>query len=342
MLPSLTSLLVFLTPWGVTAVPNNGKCYGLDRVQDGEFTPCNPEAEVSSCCWLKDTCLSNGICKTSNDTAGTPYFTGLCTDYSWNSPSECLEICDHNKTRQVIIHDTNSIYCCSFDREKAMLTSNTFSQYAIPQRLPIEYATKSICIDPIQGNGIQPCGNGFYCCYGYGPSGCCSNSSSLFYLGSGPVSVETNHWQILTTTIPTTSAFLSTSSSILSSSTPPTPSDDSLSPATTVDTPSSSAHPTNDHVKVAIGLGVGLPVGLVLLAGLIYLIRRSKIRSENRDGIQAYLDNKKELDVAEKVTHGAPELAEDCRPWELSGQGLGESQHPHELSAVETDQETRS
>lgn len=103
----LISLVLFLATWFVTAAPNNGICYNTDQIQDGGYLPCDPEAEVSFCCKPGDICLSKGLCEPSVNTSSydTPYFTSLCTDYSWNSPSTCLEICNNNPSRQVISYD---------------------------------------------------------------------------------------------------------------------------------------------------------------------------------------------------------------------------------------------
>lgn len=77
--------------------------------------------------------------------------------------------------------------------------------------------------------------------------------------------------------------------------------------------------------------------GVVLCAGFAYLIlRRLKTRSGG-DGIQAYLDDKKELHANQKIVHKKYELAGESRPPELSEQGLVELQCPRERSAVEID-----
>ena len=97
----LISLTVFLTAWSATAAVNNGKCYHGNQIQDGTNSPCDPEAEVSSCCHLGFICLSNGLCEPSVNASQyvTPYFSSTCTDYSWNSPSVCVGMCENNKTR---------------------------------------------------------------------------------------------------------------------------------------------------------------------------------------------------------------------------------------------------
>ena len=95
----LVLLLVFWTASFVTAAPNNGICYNKNMVQDPSQIACNPEAEASLCCSSDCFCLSNGLCQSKTPTQ--VYWTGTCTDYLWNSPSECPEVCNNDKTRQV-------------------------------------------------------------------------------------------------------------------------------------------------------------------------------------------------------------------------------------------------
>ena len=118
--PLFISLIVFLTARVVKAAPNNGKCYNANQIQVGSALPCDPEAEVSSCCYFGYICLSNGLCEPNGNLSqyDTPYFTSFCTDYSWNSPSTCLEICNNNKTRQVVLYVILFLRQCSFDHVK--------------------------------------------------------------------------------------------------------------------------------------------------------------------------------------------------------------------------------
>ena len=128
MRPSLDiQLVIFCAAWVVTAAPNNGKCFNSDQVQNGNYAPCDPKAEVSSCCLFGDSCLSNGLCKSSRQSGLELFYTGFCTDYFWNTPSTCPEVCDHNKTRQVAFHDavlSERIIPYSFNRENALLIFN--------------------------------------------------------------------------------------------------------------------------------------------------------------------------------------------------------------------------
>ena len=67
------------------------------------------------------------------------------------------------------------------------------------------------------------------------------------------------------------------------------------------------------------------------------MVRRRSKASDGQDGIQPYLDDKKELDANQKRVHEAFEFAGSNMPLELSEQGLVELEHQLEHSAVELD-----
>ena len=111
----LIFLVVFRTTWVVTAASSNEICYDTDGDQTATnfVIPCVPEAEVSLCCRLNDTCLSNGLCRanlTQVPTDLTPFYTGRCTDSSWNS-SVCPKICENNEIRQVTLYNIALLEC---------------------------------------------------------------------------------------------------------------------------------------------------------------------------------------------------------------------------------------
>lgn len=118
----------------------------------------------------------------------------------------------------------------------------------------------------------------------------------------------------------------SISPSVLTSSTSSILSEDSPSSAATLSTSSRSARPSSNHIAVGVGIGVGVPVGLAILAGLAYLVRRRSNISDGRDEIAAYLNNKKELGVNQKVVHEMSEIAGGSTTLELSGQSVVEFQ----------------
>ena len=78
-------------------------------------------------------------------------------------------------------------------------------------------------------------------------------------------------------------------------------------------------------------------MGLALLAGLVYMLRRRSATSDGQDGNQAYRDDNQKLDASHKVVHRTPELVAVSRPFEVPEQGLVELQHPQIPPAVEID-----
>ena len=149
----------------------------------------------------------------------------------------------------------------------------------------------------MMGNGVVPCNNGTYCCYDLDRSECCSTASLVFSLGSDPVTIQTTLPATTIRTTPTASVSLPTSSSVLSYSTSSTTTETSPSSAATVVPPSSSARPKNNHVSIGVGIGVGVPLGLAILAGLLFMIRRRSNISDGRRKIQAYPDKERESNV---------------------------------------------
>lgn len=83
-----------------------------------------------------------------------------------------------------------------------------------------------------------------------------------------------------------------------------------------------------------MGIGVGAPVGLALLAGLAYLIRRRSKTSYRRDEIETYVDDGKRPHVNPTVTQEPSEVSGVSMPMELPEQGLVELQHPREYSEL--------
>lgn len=88
-----------------------------------------------------------------------------------------------------------------------------------------------------------------------------------------------------------------------------------------------------------MGIGIGVSVGVLassaLLAGLVYLIRRRSKIGHSRNEIQAYLDNKQELDATEQAVHRKVEVEREIKALKLSSQSFVGLQHPLERPAVE-------
>ncbi len=207
---------------------------------------------------------------------------------------------------------------------------------------PYSKMTNPIWIDPSTGNGVNFCGNGDYCCYNDRPSGCCSTSSLVFYLGPATIHTTIGYTQASTTSLSSVSFF--TTSALLSSTKSSARSHGSAASTSAIGTSSSSVRPSVLHpgsapsaVGLGIGIGIGVPVGIAMLAGLVYLIRHRSRFSDRRDGVQVHLDNSMELDTIPRNVHNTFEVAGDSRPVELSEQGLVELQHLYRYPAVEMD-----
>lgn len=73
-------------------------CYGTPGKEEKGDLPCNPFADVSTCCGKGWACLGNGLCRSTtipalNILAGID-FIGSCTDSSWGS-EKCLKSCEN-------------------------------------------------------------------------------------------------------------------------------------------------------------------------------------------------------------------------------------------------------
>jgi hypothetical protein len=128
------------------------------------------------------------------------------------------------------------------------------------------------------GNGVQPCGAGKFCCYGFG--GCdCNNSTQVFTLD--PVKVVT--------TIPTDASRVDEKTTAISDATTGASSSTVQSTVTHTNTSaaeseSSSSEASSSNNALPIGLGVGIGAG-VLLIGLgvgFWLWRRKKRASASK------------------------------------------------------------
>ena len=78
-------------------------------------------------------------------------------------------------------------------------------------------------------------------------------------------------------------------------------------------------------------------MGLALLAGLAYLIRRRPKTSNGMDGIKTHSENRNDMDVNQNITREIYEVSGDGMPAQLPEQGLVELQHLREHSELGTD-----
>lgn len=105
MLPQTLGLLLPLVLARTTRAAGLATCYMLNGEVDAEMRPCDPSAEVSTCCRPTDLCLSNGLCLGGGGNNG--YSQQGCTSSSWDSP--CHIYCSKSismRTRQRIFRHT--------------------------------------------------------------------------------------------------------------------------------------------------------------------------------------------------------------------------------------------
>ena len=184
-------------------------------------------------------------------------------------------------------------------------------------------------IGGIEGNGVSACGNGNFCCYDEEDSTCCSTSSSVFFLGlatdvttltgssSTPTSTQ-SRTSVTSSAVSTTA--VSTTAVTSPGSSPSLPkaaatSSTRAATATIAPTPTPSGG-SDSHVSVGVGVGVGVPVGLAILAGLFYLMRRqSRIRPEGSRKFGVLADkNKHTIQHELPARNGPVELFEPHGP----------------------------
>ncbi|KFZ06383.1 hypothetical protein V501_07462 [Pseudogymnoascus sp. VKM F-4519 (FW-2642)] len=115
-------------------------CYDVTGLQSEVFFPCEPDAEVSSCCYAGDICFSNGLCSPSAATKAehpkdfyvTPFFWNACSDPTFQDP-KCFSGCFNvsgNGVKSCPEAGPNA-YCCfgysGCDYPSATYTTSTAS-----------------------------------------------------------------------------------------------------------------------------------------------------------------------------------------------------------------------
>lgn len=79
----LVQLAAFTT--AVAAALEFKDCFGADGTPASDNVPCDPTANVSSCCGPTWVCATNLYCRSRNDPAAN--FVGTCTDRTWKDPA---------------------------------------------------------------------------------------------------------------------------------------------------------------------------------------------------------------------------------------------------------------
>jgi hypothetical protein len=77
-----------------TTIAIAAQCYYSDGTKaDPSFQPCNPDAEVSSCCaikksnhWLNDVCTTSGLCVPQDGNFSGLLYQNGCTVTDWSNP----------------------------------------------------------------------------------------------------------------------------------------------------------------------------------------------------------------------------------------------------------------
>lgn len=71
-------------------------CYDRRNDERIDQFPCDPDpdGELKSCCEAGNSCASNGLCVSHEDSAITPYYVHGCTVDDWN-PDSCPTQCNN-------------------------------------------------------------------------------------------------------------------------------------------------------------------------------------------------------------------------------------------------------
>ena len=269
------SLKIFLPLVSVyfVSVAAQGLCYSpLGDVRE-EDSPCFPEAPVSFCCSPYWTCTDNGLCSNQNLTRKDPepedlkgYIRGTCTDSEWKSPY-CPQVClpteaGQGKTRQ----------------KKIVYQSSTLTAFA---DFSDNVAEMAVC--DAEKNTFCCRGNP---CFSEVNGSCLPAESKMIFSMSGSNKPITT---IGVMPPMTTSRYPSTTHSTPPRSTSRNGEAQNSSGASktnstiiTTDAASREATDGRSNLALKVGLGVGIPVAVVLLGGilLLFLWRERRLRAE--------------------------------------------------------------
>ncbi|KAF2115078.1 hypothetical protein BDV96DRAFT_600213 [Lophiotrema nucula] len=157
------------TFYAVAFAASNSTCYypaGLEN----RGIPCNPDAEVSSCCGPGFVCLSNGLCTPGKDDKKTyryKYYRSGCTDPTWNStdcPQYCLDVLTTNEASDSLdagegIQSCGSnSYCCNKNYDCCSNSTNVFTLGTanIVRTIPYFSSTSTSSSSPSSSASIPP------------------------------------------------------------------------------------------------------------------------------------------------------------------------------------------
>ena len=234
-------------------------CYYPDQ-SVAPYRPCNSTVGVgSACCGSKDACSTSGLCFGS---AGFMY-RGGCTAKDWNAEA-CSSQC-----RDCDFPTPHDYFLCYTFADSIKVALNSFS---------------NIYPCPIV-NGSFP-NNALWCCGASegtdaAKAGCCYTSTfSPFIPGFAflPADKETNALSSAAPSVVISSSYVVVTSSV----TTPT-----ISTVLPISTPTPHRVSATSEKTLAVGAGVGAPLGALLLSGLcIFLIQKHRRRVFAKETIQ--------------------------------------------------------
>ncbi len=276
--------LIFFSRSWVHAV-----CYYPDKSIVPNYQACNPKSDNGSACCE----LSSSVCTTKGYCFGSisVLYRGGCTDPEWRSPN-CAQQCLNGTLRplKTILRDPSLNINC------ILVAHNSFSN-------------------------ILPCSNGVYtdtfCCAGWGSKTSCCDNSFGFDAGHPYVPLSTSHLKTSTSTLTKSSSttmslniqicssILASTNTALSGASAPSPSistlfnaqiPSSILASTNKDlsrTLAASATPlahTDSKSLTAIGLGIGLPFGLLFLLSVGFLFYRERRRQTMMENLRRQIE----------------------------------------------------
>ncbi|PVH97850.1 hypothetical protein DM02DRAFT_616233 [Periconia macrospinosa] len=252
------------------------QCYFPNGGLAGSDTICNPNALVSSCCYDKQACLSNGLCVSDPlDAQKARLHRGTCSDKTWksgNCPRQCTSI-DNNGVPVYSCNQTNTDSYCCFDNCKC--NDPNFETFSFPS---LDVYTVTIIGEPFTQT--------------HTPSS--SSSSSPAPSSSSAALAETTNGLV-----PSTNPTAGTGAPSASLTT------------AAVFTSAASEQKSDSSVTIGVGVGVGVGAALLIGAGLLFFFwRRRKNKQQREPTLRDIHDNNPYANNMAADTHGIPQYAE--------------------------------
>ncbi|KAF2709041.1 hypothetical protein K504DRAFT_503039 [Pleomassaria siparia CBS 279.74] len=190
-------------------------------------------------------------------------------------------------------------------------TNNGFVDYYRPDGCTDPTWSNPACFsacNKFQGNGLEPCGSGTFCCYDMQGCDCTASNSTLLTLGAATIitTISLTSPTPSPSSTPVSTLASTTSAATTSSSTSNTPApispEEASAPSTTEAASSSGFNGTT--VGAGIGIGLGVPI-IALTIILVIVIKRSR-----RGGIYHRARDENEEKHEMEVPHVVHEISE--------------------------------